>query len=48
MRVLDELLIDPMASIVPPPDPTENKAAGDRSSRNENRPKVPDFGPGGS
>ena len=47
MRVLDELLVDPMASIVPPPDPTENKPAGDRSSRNNNGPEVPDFSPGG-
>ena len=47
MRVLDELLIDPMASIVPPPDATENKAAGDRSSGNKNSPEVPDFSPGG-
>jgi hypothetical protein len=46
-RVLNELLVNPTASIVPPPDLTENKPAGDRSSRNNDCPEVPDFRPSG-
>jgi hypothetical protein len=47
MRVFNELLIDPTVSIVAPPDLTENKPAGDRSSGNDDTPKVPDFRPSG-
>jgi len=36
-----------MASIVPAPDLTENKPASDRSSGNNDCPKVPDFRPSG-
>jgi hypothetical protein len=46
-RVLNELLVNPTASIVPPPHLTENKPAGDRSSRNSDCPEVPDFRPSG-
>src|SRR5260370_20659839 len=44
-RVLTELLVNPMASIVPAPDLTKNKPASDRSSGNNDCPKVPDFRP---
>lgn len=47
MRVLDEFLVDPVAPVVPSPDSTQNKPAGNRSSRNDDGPKVPDFRPSG-
>ena len=44
-RVLTELLVNPMASIMPAPDLTKNEPSGDRSSGNNDCPKVPDFRP---
>jgi hypothetical protein len=34
--ILDQFLIDPMASVVPSPDPAVYESAGDRSARNDN------------
>jgi len=47
MRVLNEFPVDPVAPVVPSPDSTQNKPAGNRSSRNDDGPKVPDFRPSG-
>jgi hypothetical protein len=46
MRVFNEFLVDPVAPVVPAPDLTGNEPAGNRSPRNEDGPKVPDFCPG--
>jgi hypothetical protein len=44
-RVLSELLINPAAAIVAPPDLSKDEPARDRSPRNDDSPKVPDFHP---
>lgn len=46
-RVLDEFFVDPAASVVPAPNLTANKPAGNRSSWNDDSPKMPDFRPCG-
>jgi hypothetical protein len=47
VRVLNDPLVDPVSPVVPSPDATDNKPAGDRSSRNNDHPKVPNLCPGG-
>src|SRR4030088_2677632 len=46
VRVLNESLVDPVSPVVPSPDATDNKPAGDRSSRNDDVPEVPNLSPG--
>ena len=46
MRVLNELLMNPMVTVVAPPHFSKDQPASDRSSRNDDRPKMPDFRPG--
>ena len=45
--VLDEFFVDPIPPVVAPPDFSKNEPAGNRSPWNDDRPKVPDFRPGG-
>ena len=47
VRVLNEPLVDPVSPIVPSPDATDNKPTGNRPSRNDDGPKVPNLCPGG-
>jgi hypothetical protein len=47
MRVLNELLMNPMVTVVAPPHFSKDQPASDRSSRNDDRPKMPNFRPGG-
>ena len=47
VRVLNEPLVDPVSPVVPSPDATDNKPAGNRSSRNDDDPEVPKSCPGG-
>ena len=47
VRVLNESLVDPVSPVVPSPDATDNKPAGDQSSRNDDVPEVPNLCPGG-
>jgi hypothetical protein len=44
-RVLNELLIIPVAPIVAPPDPSNDEPACDRPSRDDHHPEVPDLRP---
>jgi hypothetical protein len=44
--VFNEFLINPMTPIVAPPDFSKDKPAGDRSSRDEDRPQMPCLSPG--
>jgi hypothetical protein len=46
IRVLNEPLVDPASPVVPSPDATDNKPAGNRSSRNNDDPEVPNLCPG--
>src|ERR1700716_2689766 len=48
VRVLNESLVDPVSPVVPSPDATDNKPAGDRLSRNDDGPEVPNLCPGGA
>jgi hypothetical protein len=43
--VLNQFLVDPVVSVTASPDPTVYKSAGNRSTRNDDRPNVPNFGP---
>jgi hypothetical protein len=47
VRVLNDPLVDPVSPVVPSPDATDNKLAGNRSSRNDDGPEVPKLCPGG-
>src|ERR1700674_4306766 len=47
IRVLNEFLVDPVSPVVPSPDATDNKPSGNRSSRNDDGPDVPNLRPGG-
>jgi hypothetical protein len=42
---LNEFLVDPMPRIKASPDLAVHEPAGNRSARNDDRPKVPGFGP---
>ncbi len=46
IRVLNEPLVDPASPVVPSPDATDNKPAGNRSSWNDDDPEVPNLCPG--
>ena len=45
IRVLDELLVDPAAPVMPPPNATIHKTARNRASRNDDFPHVPNLCP---
>jgi hypothetical protein len=47
IQLFNALFVDPTSPIMPAPDLTENKSAGNRSSRNDHGPKVPDLRPSG-
>ena len=47
VRVLNELLVDPVAPVVPAPDATVHNSTGNRSSRNNDCPQVPFRHPNG-
>jgi hypothetical protein len=47
MRVLNELLINPMVTVVAPPHFSKGEPASDRSPRENDSPKMPNFRPGG-
>ena len=44
--VFDKFLVDPVAPVVPAPDFSANKPAGNRSPWKDDGPKMPDFRPG--
>jgi hypothetical protein len=45
LRILDELLIDPMSAIVASPHSSAHEPASDRPSWNDDLPQMPDFRP---